>query len=200
MKVPAKIVTGGAGLVAMIIASVFAVEGGHVDNPLDPGGETHHGVTEKVAREAGYKGPMITLTKEQAFDIYDRKYITEPGFRGLVDIDAHVAEEIIDTGVNVGTHRPSCWFQETLNHLNNRGSDYPDVTVDCKVGPATVRAFEALRKRRGSALACELVVKLMDAKQAGHYMSLAKGNSQFEAFMVGWTRTRLGNVDFRKCS
>ena len=39
-----------ATAIALILSAVFAVEGGYVDNPKDPGGATNHGVTERVAR------------------------------------------------------------------------------------------------------------------------------------------------------
>ncbi|API59506.1 hypothetical protein BSL82_09455 [Tardibacter chloracetimidivorans] len=195
----ARLVGAAATALTSILGAIFAVEGGYVNNPLDPGGETHHGVTKKVAVESGYTGPMRDLTKEKAAAIYASRYIEKPGFLPLVERDRWVAEETIDSGVNFGPYRPSCWLQQTLNHLNDRQRDYPDVVVDCKIGPATLAAFDALRKRRGDALACELVVKLMDAKAAGEYMRLAGTNANSEAFMVGWTRTRLGNVDFRQC-
>lgn len=195
----ARVAKGAGFALAPILAAIFAVEGGYVNNPLDPGGETNHGITKRVAVENGYTGPMKQLTKEQAGKIYVNQYINKPGFLPIAQVDKVAAEEVVDTGVNVGTYRPSCWFQETLNHLNGRGADYPDVPVDCQIGPVTIQAFEALRKRRGAAFACQLVVKLMDAKQANYYMSLASNNSKYEAFMVGWAKARLWNIDLKRC-
>ena len=56
-------VAGGASAIALIIAAVFAVEGGYVNNPKDPGGATNHGVTEAVARKHDYRGHMKDLPK-----------------------------------------------------------------------------------------------------------------------------------------
>jgi len=39
-----------------------------------------------------------------------------------------------------------------------------------------------------------------DAKQAGHYMALAGRHTSFEDFMVGWTRTRIGNISLARCT
>lgn len=191
---------GLAGAVALIIAAVVAVEGGYVDDPNDPGGKTHHGVTEKVARSSGYTGDMRELTREKAVDIYAKQYVEGPGFSRVVQRSVALGEEMVDTGVNLGTHRPSCYIQTALNSLNRRGADYPDIAVDCQVGPATIAAYDALARRRGAVKACEMVLKLVEGQQAAHYLSLAKGNSKFETFMPGWADHRLGNVPPARCA
>ncbi len=35
-------------LVAAVVAGVFAIEGGYVNDPADAGGATNHGITEQV--------------------------------------------------------------------------------------------------------------------------------------------------------
>lgn len=191
--------SGLALMFAVLIAGVISVEGDYVNDPNDPGGPTNKGVTERSARENGYTGDMRNLTDDQAADIYARKYILKPGYGPIVEADFYLAEEILDTGVNAGPARASRWFQESLNHLNRRGVDYPDIVEDGLIGPATMSAHHALQQKRGKKLACQLLVKLMDAKQAGHYMALGGKNSKFETFIPGWTRTRIGNVDLDKC-
>ena len=189
-----------AAAIALIVTAIFSVEGGYVNNPRDPGGETHHGVTKAVARENGYQGPMRALTRDRAFSIYQDQYIRKPGFLPLVERDRHLAEEVIDSGANAGPARAARWLQESLNHLNRQQLDYPDVVEDGRVGPATIAAFDALRKLRGAAKACALLVKLMDAKQAQHYAALGGRNSKFETFMVGWIDHRIGNVGPGRCA
>ena len=53
-----RFIGGAAVAVAAMLASLYADEGGYVNHPSDPGGETNHGVTIGRAREAGYRGPM----------------------------------------------------------------------------------------------------------------------------------------------
>lgn len=190
---------GLLGMMSILIAGVIAVEGGYVNDKNDPGGETNLGVTKNVARANGYTGDMKKLTKLTASAIYQNQYILKPGYGPIVESNFYTAEEMVDTGVNAGPGRASLWFQESLNHLNRQQKDYRDVAEDGDVGPASIAAFDALQRKRGKKLACELMVKLMDAKQANHYMRLAGKNSKFETFMPGWIRTRLWNVDIKKC-
>ena len=49
-------------------------EGGYVNNPKDPGGETNWGITKTVAVANGYTGDMRTMPKETAKCIYKKMY------------------------------------------------------------------------------------------------------------------------------
>ena len=49
-------------------------EGGYVNNPKDPGGETNWGITIKTARENGYIGSMRYMKRDQAKEIYRKAY------------------------------------------------------------------------------------------------------------------------------
>lgn len=188
--------TGIAGIAALIIGAVVAVEGGYVNNPADPGGATNHGVTEQVARANGYTGHMRDLSVEAANSIYYNDYIVKPGYAPLIEISPAVAWKLTDIGVNAGPSRGSKWFQSSLNALNRDGKDYPQLTVDGKVGPASIRAYQSLERVRGKIKACELTIKLLDSYQAQHYVSL----TNLKTFTVGWVDHRIGNVPLTKCT
>ncbi|MGJ8513124.1 glycoside hydrolase family 108 protein [Carnimonas bestiolae] len=185
-----------AAVAAAIIASVVGVEGGYVDDPSDPGGKTNHGITEKVARQHGYQGNMRDLTVSQADKIYYQDYIEKPGFGPFLDIQPAVAHKLIDAGVNTGPANASRWLQRSLNALNRGGKDYANISVDGKVGPATIGAYQSLAKRRGDVKACEMTIKLLDAQQAGYYASL----NTSDTYLPGWTDNRVGNVPLEWCS
>ena len=195
-----KVLAGVSAAALTIIAAIFHVEGGYVNNPNDPGGPTNHGVTQAVAREHGYKGDMRDFPKELAQKIVFEDYIRKPGFDRLIELSPAAAEEAIDSGFNAGPVKPSQWLQIALNSLNRRGKDYPDLKVDGRAGPATMAAYASLQRVRGRAEACRMIVKLMDAQQAAHYLRLAGDNSPYETFMAGWVSTRLGNVPLEKCA
>ena len=192
-----KILIGGGvgGVIAAIISAVVYVEGGYVNNPNDPGGETNHGITKAVAVKNGYTGPMKSLPKEMAVEIYYRDYVEKPGYVPFAELSPALTEKLVDAGVNVGPARSSRWLQTSLNALNRGGKDYPPINVDGKVGPATVAAYKGLVKTRGKVGACELVIRLMDAQQANHYMGL----DHMSSFMPGWVLNRIGNVPTHRC-
>lgn len=201
-KVAAK---GGAvgAVVAAILGSVFALEGGYVNNPKDPGGETNHGVTkqaaqthkETLAKEYGWDGSMKGLSKDMAADIYVDDYIIKPNFIEFASISPAVTHKLVDAGVNTGVARPSRWIQESLNDVSRNGKDYPKVQVDGKVGTATINAYKALQKKRGKVQACQVMIKLLDAKQLNHYTSL-----NMPDFVYGWVNNRIGNVPLEACN
>lgn len=52
------------------IRRVIAHEGGYSAHPRDPGGSTRYGITAATARRHGYRGPMSTMPRGEAFRIY----------------------------------------------------------------------------------------------------------------------------------
>lgn len=200
-KALSRLPTALAGAVAGILVAVFATEGGYVNNPNDPGGATNHGVTERVARQAGYTGDMRAFPKHCedgasvcADAIYVRDYIERPGFLPVIGMSPAVGEELVDSAVNFGPHRPSCWFQRSLNYLDNAG-----LVEDCKIGPASVRAYSRFVNRRGKVAACVNTLKMLDAQQAAEYMRLVNANGKLRTFAYGWSAHRVENVARAKC-
>lgn len=190
-----KKATGIGGATAAILAAVFAMEGGYVNDPKDPGGETNHGITVAVARDFGYAGPMKVMPQDVAANIYVTNYINKPGYGDIITLSPAVGHKIVDAGVNTGTSRSSRWFQQSMNSLSRGGVDFPQINVDGKIGAGTIQAFESLRRIRGKVRACELTLKLMDAQQASHYTSLTKTPQ----YIPGWIDHRIGNVPLSKC-
>lgn len=176
-----------------IIDGVIEIEGGYVDHPNDPGGATKYGITEAVARANGYRGHMRELPRSTAFQIYYVQYVVGPNFDDVLAIDPAVGEELVDTGVNTGQDRAALWFQKSLNSLNDRQRDYRDITEDGDVGPKTLEAFRAFKRRRGRD-ATHIMLAALDIHQGHHYLTLADDNSKFESFANGWLRHRIRNV------
>lgn len=186
---------GISATIIAIISAVVITEGGYVNDARDPGGETNHGITKVVAVNHGYRGPMNSLTKEQANEIYFESYIKKPGFLPLVELSPAIGEKLIDASVNIGPARPSRWFQLALNSLNRDGKDYPTIAIDGRVGPNTVNTYRSLVRVRGRIGACQAVLKMMDAQQTMHYMGL----TNLKVYTYGWMDNRIGNVPLSKC-
>lgn len=190
-----KAVGGTSAAVAAIVAAIFAVEGGYVNDPKDPGGETNHGITLATARAAGYTGTMRDLDQSTATNIYVTNYINQPGYGEIITLSPAVGQKLVDAGVNAGPGRSSLWFQKALNSLSRGGLDFPQINADGKVGSVTAVTYAALQKKRGKVLACELTIKLLDAQQAVYYMSL----TNLSGYTPGWVANRIGNVPLSDC-
>jgi lysozyme family protein len=178
-----------------MIAGVIAIEGGWVHHKADPGGETNMGITKRVAVANGYHGPMRTLPRSVAESIYHQRYLVEPGYAPLIALDAAVTEELFDTTVNMGAARPGRWFQESLGQICGAR-----LTVDGKVGPATVSTFAGCQRRRGAAALCRAMLDRLDARQRAEYDRLVRVNRKLRVFHRGWIAHRIGNVDRAKCA
>jgi lysozyme family protein len=173
-----------------IIASVIDAEGGYVNSPTDAGGETNFGITARTARAAGYFGLVKDMPRSLAEQIYRRDYVQAPGFDKVLAVDAQIAAELVDTGVNLGPSVPTPWLQRILNALNQRGTMYPDIDVDGRIGPATLGALTLLLQRRGVDGA-RVVLRLLNSLQGVHYLELAEKRSTDEANIYGWVLNRV---------
>jgi lysozyme family protein len=103
-------------------------EGGYVNNPKDPGGETMYGVTARVARAHGYTGSMIDLPLETAKNIAKAQYWTPYHCDSFADV---VAFQVLDAAYNGGY--PVKWLQLSAG-----------ITPDGKIGQQTIDAVNAI--------------------------------------------------------
>lgn len=170
-----------------IIDEIIRVEGGYVNDPDDSGGATKYGITEEVARQFGYIGPMIDLPREIAFKIYEGRYWTPLRGDDLASLSEAVAGELADTGVNAGTHRASVFLQRSLNVLNKRAKLYPDLEVDGLIGDATLTALSRYLEHRNEIV----LVKMLNCLQGAFYVELAERREKDERFIYGWFKHRV---------
>lgn len=173
-----------------MLDGLLSKEGGYVNNPADPGGETIWGVTARVARANGYTGQMRNMAREQAKAIYRSQYWIKPGFADVATVNESVAEELFDTGVNMGVGKATEFLQIALNGLNNQGKDYADIAEDGDVGPGTLKALRAYVAKRGSE-GVVVLVRALNCLQGARYIEIARGRQASEAFLYGWLRTRV---------
>lgn len=166
-------------------------EGGYVDHPADRGGPTNFGITEQVARAHGYLGPMQALPQTVARSIYRQMYWIRPGFGDVAGRMPRLAEELFDTGVNMGPKVAATFLQRALNALNNHARDYPDIGADGDIGPMTLLAIDRLMVRRGAA-AETVLLRACDVLQGAKYIAIAEANPSQEAFVYGWLANRVG--------
>lgn len=170
-----------------IINEILEVEGGHVNDPSDSGGETNFGITVAVARENGYTGSMASMTREIAFSIYATRYWDSVNADEILRLSEVVAEEVVDTAVNMGPSRAGKFLQRALNVLNSQTRLYADLTVDGDIGPATLSTLAAYVDVRN-----DLVLsKALNCLQGSFYIELAEKREKDERFVYGWLKNRV---------
>lgn len=145
-------------------------EGGYVNHPNDPGGETKFGITRRVAREAGYRGDMRDLTRDRAREIY----LTAYWLRAKCDqYHGAIGFQIFDIAVNSGIGNAIRMLQRAAG-----------VTDDGVVGPVTLAAINAFNP-------LSLIV-LLNAERQEFYARL----STWHTFGRGWSRRVAGNLRY----
>lgn len=165
-------------------------EGEYSFDKNDRGGETAWGVTVAVARAFGYTGPMMSLTQEQAKEIYKARYWTQPRFDQVALVSPAIAYELFDTGVNMGQATAGKFLQRALNVLNNQGQHFQDVTVDGAIGAMTIAALKAFIEKRGQD-GTKVLLRMLNAQQSVRYIEIAERDAAQESFQYGWQFNRV---------
>jgi lysozyme family protein len=138
-------------------------EGGYVNHPDDPGGETIYGITKAVARANGYDGPMKEMPLRWAYDIYKAKYAKPVWYDS---IEAGKDFSILDYGINSGPSRP-IRVAQAICRLPQTG----------KMDPTTVTAINACNP--------ETFINTMNDERLVFMKSL-KGGAMWQTFGKGW--------------
>lgn len=169
------------------IKKVLEVEGLYDNHPDDPGGETKYGVTQAVARAHGYDGPMVEMPLETALEVYRKNYWNKIGGDDIAD--QRVADELLDTAVNMGVGKAVLFLQSSLNLLNKKAASWPDISEDGGMGPGTVGALTICLKM-GTRYR-DALVKCLNGEQYGRYKEITKANPKNEVFFLGWILKRV---------
>ena len=168
-----------------IINNTIGKEGRYSDHPSDLGGPTKWGITQKVARANGYTGDMRNLPRSEAVQIFRSEYLIKSGFDRVMLLSEAIAEELFDTGVNMGVEIAGGFLQRALNVFNGQGELYPDLKQDGVVGKNTRAALEAFLKHRGRDGEIVMLTAL-NAMQGERYIYLCEKREKNEDFVFGW--------------
>ena len=141
-------------------------EGGYVNHPEDPGGETNLGVTKRVYKEFGGTKDMTELTVEDVEPIYKKNYW-----------DRIKADEL-PTGLDL------CVFDFAVNAGPGRAAKYLQSMIgshpDGGIGPMTLKALDEYV----SINTLEDTIEEYQKTRQAYYESLG----HFATFGKGWTR------------
>ncbi len=144
---------------AIAVAIVLKHEGGYVNHPDDPGGETIYGISRRSHPDVWAKGRP---TLEDAKRIYQRDYWLP------IKADAlplPVALILFDTAVNAGNRRAVILLQRALR-----------VTADGLIGPVTLAAANRADTKT--------LVNHITAER----IMFNSGLSNWSSFGLGWSR------------
>lgn len=157
------------------IDSVLLNEGGLVNNPLDPGGVTSYGISQRALARFQSQGKYLgwdirLLTREQAIQIYREQYWE---FDRLVD--QPVATKLMDMKVNMGSE----WAFNLLQRGLIARWKYK-LPVSGKLDNETVTAANAVHE--------DDLLNELRAQSVLHYAAIANSNASQKQFLLGWIR------------
>lgn len=138
------------------VAFVIEDEGGYVNHPQDPGGETKYGISKR-----SYPGLDIkNLTVSEAQKIYRDDFWMETGIDRLPE---HLRYMMFDMSVNHGPHKATRILQRALK--------LPD---DGIIGPATINASNRLK-----------LIDLAK-ERSKYFIDIVESKPSQIAFLEGW--------------
>lgn len=142
------------------IPRILQYEGGYVNDPSDPGGETNFGISKRAFPNEDIKN----LTKEKATAIY-KKYYWDACNLDLIT-DASSALQIFDFAVNAGVKKSSTFAQHIVNCY----------TVDGIIGPLTVKLINSTT---------DFVAKFTEARM-NYYKDIVAKRPASAKYLNGW--------------
>ena len=141
-------------------------EGGYVNHPKDPGGETNIGVTKRVYEEWGGEKDMVDLLVEDVAPIYQKNYWDRCK---CDDLPSGLDLCVFDFAVNAGPSRSAKFLQRLIG-----------TTVDGGIGPNTLKAVHNYVEEVG----LETAIEDYQSARQEYYEAL----DTFDTFGRGWTR------------
>ena len=149
-----------------IIEVVLKHEGGYVNDPDDPGGETNFGIAKRSHPDVDIKN----LTKEGAKEIYREVYWDKNKVEKVPEQLRHI---YFDMCVNMGRKRAGRIVQRAAN---NKGHN---LVVDGVLGPVTLGKINNVELER------------VRAFRIKYYADLVTRKPNQEKFYFGWFRRSL---------
>jgi lysozyme family protein len=149
-----------------LIGDILKNEGGYVNNPDDPGGETNFGISKRSYPNIDMK----TLTKQKASEIYLADYWNHR----YDDLTVGLAYQLFDFGINAGVGRAGKMIQALVVAHGDI------IDVDGGFGPATLEAVKKLNLN-------ELEDNMKYCRQA-YYNNLVRKKASNKQFLKGWSK------------
>lgn len=144
-------------------------EGGYINHPSDPGGETNMGIAKKFYPDIDIKN----LTRIQAIEIYHKDYWNK---MNLLDIyDENLVLHLFDMGVNAGIKTAIKMIQRIV-----------EAKADGIIGNETIGLINDYP---------DDLTELYKQERKKYYFSLARRKPELQVFLRGWLN-RIDNTHF----
>ena len=158
----------------LFLPILLRFEGGYVDDPTDPGGETNKGITMAKFRECAHELLGIDPTSDNLKGLTDGQagIIYRALFWNKMNGDAFQLQElaniVCDFYVNSGTHA-TILLQQIMNRMG------ATVAQDGAIGPASIQALNSLNQLE--------VYRAYKQGRISFYQALGQ---RFPQFVKGW--------------
>lgn len=175
-------------------------EGGYSNDPDDAGGETYRGISrryhpswegwkiiDEAKRRPNWRMAILdSLQEGEELDAMTRAFYKQHYWdvNRLDWVPQTVAEEMFDTGVNLGVGRAAEFLQRALNYLNRNGRLFCDLVDDGNIGPITLSALSTLVAAAHSDVS--VLLKIMNVLQGAHYLEYMTKSPTQEKYARGW--------------
>jgi lysozyme family protein len=161
-----------------MIDDILRREGGFVDHPVDRGGPTKYGITQKTLSaylgRAALTSEVNSLSEDVARDIYERNYYFAPRIDRLPGL---IQPFVFDCAVNHGPRRAIKFVQS----LCNQAGYQPLLSEDGAMGPNTRRAAEWAQREMGPVFLQALV-----EERRNFYRLIVRSDPSQQVFLAGW--------------
>jgi lysozyme family protein len=149
-------------------------EGGYVNHPNDPGGETNKGIIKSVydsyRKEKGLSIRSVKeITDKEIKDIYYNKYWLLGKCEDIARISLKLAIVHFDTCVNTGVTQSAKFLQRSLKVKN-----------DGKIGKGTLKALQDTYK--------EEIINDYIQQRENFYTLISNKNTKLKVFLKGWLK------------
>lgn len=155
-----------------IVENILLYEGGYINNPSDPGGETNFGISKRSY-------PMLdikNITREDAIDIYYSDYYLINNIDAVCDYD--IATKLMNMFVNMGAKNAQKIMCRSLRACDFQcDENTPDISK-------LISVINDMTKQNRNR---EILVALR-SEMAGYYRSLAGEKPTLKTFLKGWLK------------
>jgi lysozyme family protein len=168
-------------------------EGGYSKDINDNGKETYRGISRVF--HPYWRGWYIIDAYKRMHPLKRNDYIPNVELDKLVDIfyeeyfwktnrlseftNQDVANEVFDTGVNMGSEIAAKFLQTGLNLLNRNEKDFKDIEIDGKIGSETIAMVNQYPRP-------QVLLKVLNGLQFSRYVAICERDPKQENNFLGW--------------